>query len=152
MEAMGRFVLGGVIALIGLLGLGLAAGHEDGGFHYVGLLIFLISIVLLFAQITDAASAGKPGQGAGLPLRPILRSFSRNRERGYEVLRTMGAIEKFLIGGVLGVFAIISLFVAARHGEGASYWGGLAFFGICVGLIFYQISSVRRPSGSDSAH
>jgi|SRR5581483_5907 len=151
MEGTGRFVLGGVIAVIGLIGLGLAAGHEEGGFHAVGLLIFVLCVVLLFAQITDASSRGKHGEGAGLPLRPILRSFSRSRDRGYEVLRTMGAIEKFVIGGVLGVFAIISLFVAARHGEGASYWGGLAFFGICIGLIFYQITGARHSSG-DNAH
>jgi len=73
-------------------------------------------------------------------------------EQGYEVMKTMGAIEKFVIGGVLGLFAIISLFVAARHGEGASYWGGLAFFAICIGLIFYQITGAKQASGGDGAH
>jgi hypothetical protein len=63
----------------------------------------------------------------------------------------MKGIEKFVLGGVLGLFAIISLFVAARHGEGASYWGGLVFFAVCIGLIFYQISNAT--SGNDkSAH
>jgi hypothetical protein len=102
---------------------------------------------LIFAQIADAGQGG-----SGLPSRPILRNFTRIREQGYEVMKTMGAIERFLIGGVLGVFAIISLFVAARHGEGASYWGGLAFFAICIGLIFYQITGAKPASGSDSAH
>ncbi len=150
MGATGRFVLGGVLALLGVLGLGLAAGHPDGGFHYIGLLIFLICVILLFAQITDVAAHGNVEGGAGLPLRPILRNFGRIREQGYEVLRTMGAIEKFVIGGVLGLFAIISLFVAARHGEGASYWGGIGFFAICIGLIFYQISGARHSSGGDA--
>jgi len=150
MESTGRFVLGGAFALIGVLGLGLAAGHEDGGFHYIGLLIFLVCVGLLFAQIADVAS-GKGG-GAALPLGSILRNFTRIREQGYEVMRTMGAIEKFLIGGVLGIFAIVSLFVAARHGEGASYWGGLAFFAICIGLIFYQITGAKQASGDNNAH
>jgi hypothetical protein len=63
----------------------------------------------------------------------------------------MQTIEKFVLGGVLGLFALISLFVAARHGEGASYWGGLAFFAICIGLIFYQITRVKHGNG-DAAH
>jgi FtsH-binding integral membrane protein len=145
---MGRFVLGGVFALIGVLGLGLAAGHEDGGFHTIGLLIFLVCVGLLFAQIVEVAE-GK-GSGSALPLGPILRYFSRIREQGYGVMNTMGAIEKFLMGGVLGLFAIISLFVAARHSEGASYWGGLAFFAICIGLIFYQITGSKPASGNDA--
>ena len=62
----------------------------------------------------------------------------------------MQAIEKFLLGGVLALFAVASLFVAARHGEGASYWGGIGVFVFLVGLIFYQISSVKH--GSDGSH
>ena len=64
----------------------------------------------------------------------------------------MQAIEKFVLGGVLGIFAVISLFVAARHGEGASYWGGLTFFAVCIGLIFYQITLVKHGPAGDSAH
>jgi FtsH-binding integral membrane protein len=149
METVGRFVLGGVFALVGILGLGLAAGHEDGGFHVIGLLIFLICIGLLFAQIADVAH-GRGTSGSALPSGPILRNFTRMRERGDGVLRTMGAIEKFLIGGVLGLFAIVSLFVASRHGEGASYWGGIVFFVICIGLIFYQITGAKPASGGDA--
>ncbi|HEY4162658.1 MAG TPA: hypothetical protein VGM59_06295 [Dongiaceae bacterium] len=63
----------------------------------------------------------------------------------------MKGIEKFILGGVLGLFAIISLFVAARHSEGASYWGGLVFFVVCIGLIFYQITTAK-PGDDKSAH
>jgi hypothetical protein len=148
MEGTGRFVLGGVFALLGVLGLGLAAGLADGGFHYVGLLIFLLCIGLLFAQIAESGQG--TGVGPALPFGPILRNFTRIREQGDGVLGTMGAIEKFLTGGVLGIFAVIALFVASRHGEGASYWGGLAFFAICIGLIFYQITGTKH--GSSDAH
>ena len=60
----------------------------------------------------------------------------------------MQKIEKFVLGGVLGLFALIALFVAARHGEGASYWGGLAFFAICIGLIFYQLTRVNHDNNA----
>jgi hypothetical protein len=151
MEGVGRFVLGGVFALLGVLGLGLAASHPEGGFHAIGLLLFVTCVGLLFAQIADVGD-GAAGGRATLPLGPILRNFSRIREQGYGVLRTMGSIEKFGMGGVLAVFAVVSLFVAARHSEGASYWGGLAFFVICIGLIFYQITGVRHGASDDGAH
>lgn len=62
----------------------------------------------------------------------------------------MKDIEKFVLGGVLGLFAIVALFVAARHGEGASYWGGLVFFAVCIGLIFYQIAGAKFGGGKSS--
>jgi hypothetical protein len=64
-------------------------------------------------------------------------------------MEIMQQVEKFALGGMLAVFAVVSLFVAA-HGEGAAYWGGLAFFAICIGLIFYQIAGIRF--GAESKH
>lgn len=147
MEGTGRFVLGAMFAVVGLIGLGLAAGHEDGALHYVGLLLFLAAVALIFVQLGDI---GTGRNEAALPLRPILRNFTRIREQGYEATKTMGPIEKFMYGGVFGVFALLSLFVASRHHEGASYWGGIAFFVICIGLIFYMISGVRHASSNET--
>jgi uncharacterized membrane protein YccC len=62
----------------------------------------------------------------------------------------MQAIEKYAIVAALALFAVASLFVAARHGEGASYWGGLSIFAVLIGLIFYQIASVKH--GEDRPH
>jgi crotonobetainyl-CoA:carnitine CoA-transferase CaiB-like acyl-CoA transferase len=58
-------------------------------------------------------------------------------------------IQEFLIGGVLAVFAVISLFVAARA-EGVGQYGALALFAILIGLIFYRISLAKH--GNDVAH
>jgi hypothetical protein len=61
--------------------------------------------------------------------------------------KTTSTIQEFLIGGVLAVFAVISLFVAARS-EGVGEYGALAFFALLVGLIFYQITRVKHGDGA----
>jgi len=63
----------------------------------------------------------------------------------------MAQIEKAALIGLLALFAVIALYVAARGEHGASYWGGLGFFVVCVGLIFYQISRARF-NGQGSGH
>jgi hypothetical protein len=40
---------------------------------------------------------------------------------------------------LLGVFAVLSLIVAARGHGGLQYWGGLGFFVLCVLLAFYAV-------------
>ena len=150
MHAVERFILGGAFAVVAILGLAMAS-HFGGGLHYSGYLLFLIGIGLIFAQIAGISfSHGDPA--SGLPLRPILRSLTSIRMGLDSTVGAMNTIEKFATGGVLALFAIIALFVAARHGEGASYWGGLAFFAICIGLIFYQIAGAKHGSNRDAAH
>ncbi len=61
-------------------------------------------------------------------------------------------MEKAVSIGVLSLFALVSLFVAARHGEGGSYWGGLAVFAILIGLIFYQVTLVKFGRDGDASH
>jgi hypothetical protein len=56
-------------------------------------------------------------------------------------------IQEFLIGGLLGVFAVIALFAASRS-EGAGQWGGVAVFAILIGLIFYRIARVKHGNGA----
>ena len=58
-------------------------------------------------------------------------------------------IQEFAIGGVLSVFAVISLFSAARS-EGVGQYGALAVFAILIGLIFWRISLVKH--NNDAAH
>jgi hypothetical protein len=54
-------------------------------------------------------------------------------------------VQEFLIGGLLAVFAVICLFVAARA-EGVGQYGALAIFAILIGLIFYRISLVKHDN------
>jgi hypothetical protein len=150
MQVVERFILGGVFALVSLLGLGMAA-HFGGGLHYSGYLLFVICVGLIFSQIAGI-SFGDGDAASGLPLRPILRSLACIRTIFDSLVGPMGTIEKFFTGGLLGLFAVICLFVAARHGEGASYWGGLALFVILVGMIFYLITRADFGSKHDAAH
>ncbi len=54
-------------------------------------------------------------------------------------------IQEFLIGGLLALFALIALFVAARA-EGVGEYGALAVFAFLIGLIFYRISLVKHDN------
>ncbi|HVM83900.1 MAG TPA: hypothetical protein VMW18_08440 [Candidatus Binatia bacterium] len=153
MDAAPRFIWGAVLAIVGIIGLAVASRAESAGVYAIGLLCSLFCVALMFGLITEAfdrPDKGREAEGAALPLGPFLRNFSRIRAQGYEVMSSMNAIEKFVTGGLIGIFAVISLFVAARHGEGASYWGGLAVFAFLIGLIFYMISSVKH--GADETH
>ena len=49
---------------------------------------------------------------------------------------------------LLVLFAIFSLFVAARGGQDLPYWGGLAFFVFCVLLAFYAVANLTAPRKS----
>ena len=151
MHAAERFILGGVLALVALLGLGMASHFTGGGLHYSGYLLFMICVALIFAQIAGI-SFDRGDTASGLPLQPILRSLAGIRMILDSLVGPMGAIEKFFGGGVLGVFAIICLFVASRHDEGASYWGGLGLFAILIGMIFYLITRAKFGSDGDAAH
>ena len=144
MTTIRNFVLGGLFGLLAILGLLMAAHLGSSAGYWIGILIFLGAIGLLFAQITEAAASG-------LPLPVIVRNLAKIRQKGTMTMKGMSAMEKFFWGGVLGLFAIISLFAASRHGEGASYWGGLGVFAIMIGLIFYMITSARFGE-SDGAH
>jgi hypothetical protein len=52
-------------------------------------------------------------------------------------------IERSVFMALLALFAVAALYVAARAGDGAPYWGGLGFSAICVGLMFYSIAKVK---------
>jgi hypothetical protein len=145
MKGIEKFVLGGAVGLLAIIALSAAAHHGAGAGYWLGLLVFMACIGAIFHLIGVARfGAAEPG----LPWAPILNTLTEIRAKG----EAMGAIEKFVLGGVIGLFAIIALFAAARHGEGGSYWGGLAVFVFMVGLIFYQITRARFDGKSDSSH
>jgi hypothetical protein len=45
------WIVGGLIAILGLLGLFLAAGAKDGGIYLFGLLLFLFAVLFDFGLI-----------------------------------------------------------------------------------------------------
>lgn len=50
-DVTGSFVLGGVMGVLALLGLFLAAGARDDVFYYTGLGLFLFGVLFIFVMI-----------------------------------------------------------------------------------------------------
>jgi hypothetical protein len=57
---IGKFIGGGVLAVVGLIGLGVSARTHDAAFSLFGLLLFLFAILIVFRFIT-LATAPKGG-------------------------------------------------------------------------------------------
>ena len=57
---VGKFIGGGVLAVLGLVGLAISARAHDGAFSLFGLLLFVFAIVVVFRFIT-LATAPKGG-------------------------------------------------------------------------------------------
>lgn len=51
---------------------------------------------------------------------------------------------KVAIVFLLGVFAVLSLIVAAGGHNNLQYWGGLGFFVLCVLLSFYAVRELTN--------
>lgn len=58
MEGVGSWIVNGVVALAGVLGLFLAANAVDGAFYGFGLLLFVFAALFVFASIKNAFDAG----------------------------------------------------------------------------------------------
>ena len=56
----------------------------------------------------------------------------------------MDQIVKVAIVFLLGLFAILSLIVAAGGHNNLQYWGGLGFFVLCVLLSFYAVRELTN--------
>jgi hypothetical protein len=54
----------------------------------------------------------------------------------------MDQISKVAMVFLLGIFAILSLIVAAGGHDNFQYWSGLAFFVACVLLTFYAVAQL----------
>jgi UDP-N-acetylmuramyl pentapeptide phosphotransferase/UDP-N-acetylglucosamine-1-phosphate transferase len=50
-DAMGSLVLGGVMGVLALLGLFVAAGAQDGVFYATGLGLFVFCVLFIFVMI-----------------------------------------------------------------------------------------------------
>jgi len=60
----------------------------------------------------------------------------------------MGGGDKFVFGGLIGLFGLAGLFVASRaEGEPMPYWGGLGFMLFAVLFIFFLIRNSYNGHG-----
>ncbi len=59
---------------------------------------------------------------------------------------------KFGIVFLLGIFAILSLVVAAGGHGNFQYWGGLGFFVVCILLAFYAVHELTGGHRDQSDH
>ncbi|MGD9741070.1 MAG: hypothetical protein AB7V53_00415 [Dongiaceae bacterium] len=54
MDGTGRWIAGGAVAILGVIGLFLAAGAADRGIYLFGLALFAFAILYVFALIKQA--------------------------------------------------------------------------------------------------
>ena len=59
MNGTGKWLGGGVLAILGLIGLGISAHSDDAAFSLFGLLLFFFSIVVIFRFITLGTASGE---------------------------------------------------------------------------------------------
>ena len=66
----------------------------------------------------------------------------------------MDKATNFIIVIILGLFAILALYVAGGGNHNFQYWTGIGFFVICVLLCFYAVHHLTSDHGkkSDSHH
>jgi hypothetical protein len=62
----------------------------------------------------------------------------------------MDMISKVGILFLLGLFAVLSLIVAAGGHNNFQYWGGLGFFIVCILLAFYAVHHLTSGHGGHS--
>jgi hypothetical protein len=62
----------------------------------------------------------------------------------------MEQISKVGIVFLLGLFAVLSLVVAAGGHNDFQYWGGLGFFVVCILLAFYAVAELTGGHAKQS--
>lgn len=111
------WVRGGVIGVVGLLGLVVAAGGS-GFAYWGGLVVFALAVASLFRMIGRAFD-GDSGTSARLaPEAGVLR---------------------WIVGGLSGVIALLALFLASGGGDG--YYIGVMLSLAALAYVFYLIKT-----------
>jgi hypothetical protein len=58
-NGIGKWIGGGVLTIVGLMGLAVCAHANDAAFSLFGLLLFVFAIVVIFRFITLATASGE---------------------------------------------------------------------------------------------
>jgi hypothetical protein len=58
-DGLDSWIMSGVAGILGVVGLFLAAGANDGGIYLFGLLLFAFAILFIFARIKGAFDAAE---------------------------------------------------------------------------------------------
>ncbi|WP_366554986.1 hypothetical protein [Aquibaculum sediminis] len=112
------WVRGGVIGVVGLLGLVVAAGGS-GFAYWGGLVVFALAVVSLFRMIGRAFD----GQGDGSAARLVPEA----------------GVLRWIVGGLSGAIALLALFLASGGGDG--YYIGVMLALAALGYVFYLIKA-----------
>ena len=65
MNAMGAWISGAAMSILGLLGLFMAARAGDSAIYFAGLALFVTSVLFVFVLIRLGTGAGRGPEGSG---------------------------------------------------------------------------------------
>lgn len=160
MTTASRFVLGGIIVLVGLLGLVWAAASHDDAVYVTGLVVFGIAALAVLLLIRAGRPVHRPGtmrdegpmpltmrteHGLGAPPPP----FPPMPGQGVPILPhapgLWSAAAPWLRGGGFVLAALVALIVASMS-EGTTMQLALLAFVILTLIVFRYIQSGGRPT------
>lgn len=118
---MRPWVVGGLVGLVGVLALFVAARAHEDFLAYGGVVVFALAVLFLFRLIGRAYE--QPGQRS--PLVPVPQRQAT----------------RLWLGGLMAVLGLAGLFIAARAHEGPGYYLGLLLAGVAWLYVFRLIAA-----------
>ena len=118
---MRAWLRGGIVGLVAVLALFVAARAHEGFWQYFALLVFVLAVLLLFRLIARAFDP----PGTASPLIPVPGTQA----------------SRLWLTGLFALGGIAALFVAAGAGQGAGYYIGLLAAGLLWLYVFRLIAA-----------
>jgi hypothetical protein len=133
---------GALLAIVGSILLG-----REGGLFLLGLVALLAGVGLVvraLLQLTGTTTATAGSSQSQADIRP------RNGLLNLEGIKKMSPMSQWIAGFLMGLIALLGLFLFSRAGDGMfALFGGLLFlFGIAVIVVFvHQATDYTTPAG-----